>query len=100
MWAWAIANPDKVACAYGENPVLRSLATKEQPLDNLAPLAQAGVPLVIAAGSLDPAYTSEAQVVVQRYGALGGKVKLITLEGALSPADVAPILAALGVGQR
>ena len=100
MWAWAIANPDKVACAYGENPVLRSLATKEQPLDNLAPLAQAGVPLVIAAGSLDPAYAGQAQVAAQRYGALGGKVKLITLQGALSPAEVAPILAALGVGQR
>ena len=45
-YAWAIANPDKVSCIYGENPVLRCTMTKAQPLDNLAVLAKAGVPLV------------------------------------------------------
>src|SRR5205814_7689618 len=45
-YAWAIANPDKVSCIYGENPVLRSNLSKEQPLDNLAPLAKADVPLL------------------------------------------------------
>src|SRR5258708_39264875 len=38
-YAWAIWNPDKVACIYGENPALRSLMSKSPPLDNLAPLA-------------------------------------------------------------
>jgi hypothetical protein len=39
-YAWAIENPDKVACVYGENPVLRSHMAKTPPLDNLAPLAR------------------------------------------------------------
>jgi hypothetical protein len=29
-YAWAIANPDKVSCVYGENPVLRCTMTKPQ----------------------------------------------------------------------
>ena len=53
-YAWAIANPDKVSCIYGENPVLRCTMTKAQPLDNLAALAKAGVPLLHVCGSLDP----------------------------------------------
>ena len=39
-YAWAIANPDKVSCIYGENPVLRSHMSKTQPLDNLAVAGQ------------------------------------------------------------
>ena len=53
-YAWAIANPDKVSCIYAENPVLRCTMTKAQPLDNLAVLAKAGVPLLHVCGSLDP----------------------------------------------
>ncbi len=53
-YAWAIANPDKVSCIYGENPVLRCTMTKAQPLDNLAALAKAGVPVLHVCGSLDP----------------------------------------------
>ena len=53
-YAWAIENPDKVSCIYGENPVLRSLMSKTPPLDHLAPLAKAGVPLIHVCGSLDP----------------------------------------------
>src|SRR5262249_51369612 len=37
-YACAIANPDKVACIYGENPVLRSNLSGSPPLENLAPL--------------------------------------------------------------
>ena len=39
-YAWAIANPDKVSCIYGENPALRSVMSKSPPIDNLAPLAE------------------------------------------------------------
>ena len=53
-YAWAIANPDKVRCIYAENPVLRCTMTKAQPLDNLAVLAKAGIPLLHVCGSLDP----------------------------------------------
>ena len=61
-YAWAIENPDKVSCIYGENPVLRSTMTKTPPLDNLAPLAKAGVPLLHVCGSLDPWSTSHTRM--------------------------------------
>ncbi len=60
-YAWAIANPDKVACVYGENPVLRCTMTKAQPLDNLAALAKAGVPLLHVCGGLDPMLKPDAR---------------------------------------
>jgi len=34
-YAWAIENPDKVACIVGRNPALRSLMSKTSPLENL-----------------------------------------------------------------
>ena len=43
VYAWAIENPDKVSCIYAENPILHTGGVKIQPLDNLAPLAKAGV---------------------------------------------------------
>ena len=61
-YAWAIENPDKVSCIYAENPILRSHMTKAQPLDNLAPLAKAGVPLLHVCGSLDPWLDSQTRV--------------------------------------
>lgn len=98
-WAWAIANPDRVACAYAENPVLRSLTAKTPPLDDLAALAKAGVRLVVACGSLDPAFATQAQVIEQRYRALGGAVTLFTRDGEghypLAPKDVKPVVAAI-----
>src|SRR6266851_5461747 len=70
-YAWAIANPDKVSVIYARNPLLRSLMSKTppigspapldpylpspsktQPIDNLAPLAKAGVPILHDCGSL------------------------------------------------
>jgi len=45
-YAWAIANPDKVSLIYARNPVMRSLMSKAPPIDNLAPLAKAGVPIL------------------------------------------------------
>ena len=39
-YAWAIENPDKVSCIYGENPALRSLMAKAPPLDHLAAAGQ------------------------------------------------------------
>jgi len=52
-YAWAIANPDKVSVISARNPYLHSLMSKTQPLDNLAPLAKAGVPILHDCGSLD-----------------------------------------------
>ena len=80
-YAWAIENPDKVACIYGRNPVLRSLMSKTPPLDNLAPLAKAGVPLLHVCGSLDPWLADQTRVVEKRYKELGGPITVIVKEG-------------------
>ena len=50
-YAWAIANPDKVSAIYARNPVLRSKMSKTPVIDNLAPLAKAGVPILHDVGS-------------------------------------------------
>jgi hypothetical protein len=80
-YAWAIWNPEKVACIYGENPALRSLMSKSPPLDNLAPLAKAGVPLIHVCGSLDPWLNDQTRVVEKRYKELGGQITVIIKEG-------------------
>jgi pimeloyl-ACP methyl ester carboxylesterase len=80
-YAWAVANPDKVSCIYGENPVLRSHMSKKQPIDNLAVLAKAGVPLLHVCGSLDPWLAGQTRVVEKRYRELGGKITVILQEG-------------------
>jgi pimeloyl-ACP methyl ester carboxylesterase len=95
-YAWAIENPDKVACIYGENPVLSSFMSKTSLLDNLAPLAKAGVPLLHVCGSLDPALGDHTRVVEKRYKELGGPITVIIQEGAghypLAPKDSTPVL--------
>lgn len=80
-YAWAIENPDKVSCIYGENPALHSLMSKRPPLENLAPLAKAGVPLIHVCGSLDPWLESQTRVVQKRYQELGGAITVIVKEG-------------------
>jgi pimeloyl-ACP methyl ester carboxylesterase len=81
VYAWAIANPDKVACVYAENPILRAWGVKTQPLNDLAPLAKAGVRLLHVCGSLDPALEEQTRVAERRYGELGGKMTVIVREG-------------------
>jgi lysophospholipase L1-like esterase len=94
-YAWAIANPDKVSCLYGENPVLRSRLA-QPPLDNLGPLAQAGVPLLHVCGSLDPWLESQTRVAEKRYKELGGSITVILKEGEghypLAPSDPRPVV--------
>jgi hypothetical protein len=94
-YAWAIANSDKVSCIYAENPVLRSRLAKT-PLDNLAPLAQAGVPLLHVCGSLDPWLNDQTRVAEKRYTELGGRITVIVQEGQghypTAPKNVQPIV--------
>jgi pimeloyl-ACP methyl ester carboxylesterase len=80
-YAWAVENPDKVSCIYGENPALRSLMSKKAPIDHLAPLAKAGVPLIHVCGSLDPWLDEQTRVVEKRYKELGGPITVIIKEG-------------------
>ena len=93
-YAWAIANPDKVSCIYGENPFLRSNTAQIQPLDNLAPLAKAGVPIFHACGAEDPWLGSQTRVLEKRYTELGGKITVLVQDGQghypLAPQDPKP----------
>jgi pimeloyl-ACP methyl ester carboxylesterase len=80
-YAWAIANPEKVSCIYAENPLLRSNMTKAQPLDNLAVLAKAGVPILHVCGSLDPLLQSQTREAEARYKKLGAAMTVLLQEG-------------------
>src|SRR5436309_15929452 len=53
-YAWAIENPDKIACVIGRNPALRSLMSKTFSLEDLGPLAKARVSLLHVCDKTDP----------------------------------------------
>ena len=112
---WAIANPTKVACLYGDAPVcdLRSwpggkgkgpgsagdwqlafreygfaseaeaVAYRGNPVDNLAPLAAARVPLLHVYGDADEVvpWDENTGTVADRYRKLGGEITLIGKPG-------------------
>ena len=103
-YAWAIANPDKVSCIYSENPVLHCTMTKAQPLDNLAALAKAGVPVLHVCGSLDPMFASQTREAEKRYKALGGLMTVIVQDGVghypTGPKDPKPVVDFIVAGQR
>jgi pimeloyl-ACP methyl ester carboxylesterase len=96
VYAWAIENPDKVSCVYAENPRMHSEMAKTQPLDNLAALAKANVPLLHVCGNLDPWFEDNTLEVERRYKKLGGKVEVIVKKGVghypLAPEDPAPVV--------
>ena len=79
-YAWAIENPEKIACIVGRNPALRSLMSKTVPLENLGPLAKAGVPLLHVCDKTDPWFNDQTKVVEQRYKDLGGEITVIVGE--------------------
>jgi len=81
-YAWAIANPDKVSCIYARNAYMHSLmAGNAQPIDNLAALAKAGVPILHDCGSLDPWLDRETRVAEKKYKELGGNFTVIIRQG-------------------
>jgi pimeloyl-ACP methyl ester carboxylesterase len=81
LYGWAIENPDKVACLYAENPLMRSQITKKPLLDNLSLLAKAKVPLIHVCGSLDPLLADQTRPAEKRYKELGGQITVIVREG-------------------
>jgi hypothetical protein len=95
-YAWAIQNPGKVSCIYSEDPVLRSTMSKTPLLDDLSPLAKAGVPLLDVSGSLDPALNDNTRVLEQRYKELGGQITVILKDGQghypTGPMDLTPVV--------
>lgn len=112
---WAAANPDKVACIYGDAPVCdfkswpggkgkgkgserdwklvlerygfkteaEALAYTKNPIDNLAPLAQAKIPLLHVYGDADEVvpWDENTGVLAERYKKLGGSIQLIAKPG-------------------
>ncbi len=112
---WAAANPDKVACIYGDAPVCDfkswpggkgkgkgskgdwdlvlkvfkfsdeavALAYAGNPVDSLAPLAKAKVPLLHVFGDADDVVPWEENtgLIAERYKKLGGRITLIRKPG-------------------
>jgi hypothetical protein len=54
--------------------------SKAAPLDNLAPLAKAGVPIMLVCGGLDPC-VGESRAAEERYKQVGGKINVVIREG-------------------
>jgi hypothetical protein len=104
VYAWAIANPDQVSCIYARNPSLHSLMTEAPPIDNLAPLAKAGIPILHDCGSLDPWLNDQTRVVEKRYRELGGQITVLVREGEghfpLSPRDATSAVDFIASHQR
>jgi hypothetical protein len=51
-------------------------------LENLGPLAQAGVRILHVCGSLDPGFADNTQAMEKKYKALGGAITVVVEEGA------------------
>jgi hypothetical protein len=103
--SWAAENPDKVAAFAGIYPVcnlasypglskaapayeltpgqLETHLTDHNPIDRLAPLARARVPLFAIHGDVDKTVPLEANsgLLKQRYAALGGSMELVVPTG-------------------
>ncbi|MEQ9410025.1 MAG: alpha/beta hydrolase [Fuerstiella sp.] len=114
IYNWAAANPDKVACIYGDAPVCdfkswpggkgagkrspgawadclkaygfteaESLAWQGNPVDNLKPLAEAGIPILHVVGAADEVVpvAENSAIIEARYKALGGNIQVISKPG-------------------
>jgi len=105
IYNWAIANPDKVAAIYGDAPVMdlrgwpgfksgmlrRAYKFKDEeefgawkgnPVDNLKPLAEAGVPIIHVVGDKDDCVrvSEHTAVAERRYKEMGGVIEVIHKE--------------------
>jgi hypothetical protein len=62
---------------------LEKMLPEINPIDNLAPLAKAGVKILHIHGEIDPTvpYVPNSVVAMQKYHALGGQMEVIGLPG-------------------
>jgi pimeloyl-ACP methyl ester carboxylesterase len=105
LYNWAAENPERVACiagiytvcdllsypglekasgAYGMNAVdLAARLAEHNPIERLAPLATAGVPILHVHGDADHVVPLEKNSgeLARRYRALGGQMRLIVIPG-------------------
>lgn len=79
-YAWAEANPDKVACIYAENPIMHSNLSKLSLMENLSVLAQADVPIVNVCSRLDPNFNNNGKIIEETYKKSGGLINNIVIE--------------------
>ena len=102
IYNWAIANPDKVAAIYGDAPVMdmrswpgagnkatlrayqfknagEAEAYKGYPIDNLKPLAEAGIPIIHVVGDKDKVVpvSENTAIAEKRYKEFGGTIHVI-----------------------
>ncbi len=82
----APGSPDdwqKLIKAYGFASEAEALAYRGNPIDNLAPLAKAKIPLLHVCGAADTVVpvAENTAIVEQRYKALGGPITVILKEG-------------------
>ena len=105
LYSWAAENPDKVRCITGIYPVcniasypglprasgayeltavrLKAQLAKHNPIDRLAPLAKAKVPIFHIHGDMDRVVPLDknSAMIKQRYDKLGGPMTLEVVEG-------------------
>lgn len=81
VYAWAVVNPEKVACAVAKDPIMNAAGVEKQPLDNLKPLAQAGVKLLHVCVSSDPGLAEIEAEVEKRYRSFGGEITVLRSAG-------------------
>ncbi len=114
IYHWAAANPDKVACIYGDAPVCdfkswpggkgrgkgsqaawrmcldayglteeQALAYRKNPIDQLAHLAKADIPLLHVVGQADDVVPVEenTDILADRYRRMGGTIAVIRKPG-------------------
>jgi pimeloyl-ACP methyl ester carboxylesterase/lysophospholipase L1-like esterase len=105
IYNWAAKNPGKVAAIYADAPVMdfkswpkinptilkvyrfkneqEAKAYKGNPVDNLAPLAKAGIPIIHVVGMDDKVVPvgENTQVAERRYKKMGGTFKVIRKKG-------------------
>ena len=105
IYNWAAKNPGKVAAIYADAPVMdfkswpkinptilkvyrfkneqEAKAYKGNPVDNLAPLAKAGIPIIHVVGMDDKVVpvSENTQVAERKYKKMGGTFKVIRKKG-------------------
>lgn len=110
VYNWAYANPDKLSCIYADAPVCdfkswpmkwssaetwqacldaygfteeQALRFKNNPIDNLTPLAEAGIPLLHVVGDADKVVpvSENTAILEKRFIDLGGTIQVIHKPG-------------------
>lgn len=109
IFNWAAKNPDKVSCIYADAPVCdfkswpgpkggrtwktciqayglteaQAMKYNKQPIDNLAPLAKANIPLLHVVGAVDKVVpvAENTAILEKRYKKLGGDITVISKPG-------------------